>query len=239
MDAAIAIVNDTNRSDIPAFYNFLKGTDDGGGETVTVGSITLTDDDESTVWKNMIPVLNERCRSGWKHDEDCEYLSDNTSLSAVSCSPTRKHAKVIPKFICIALSPLFSVEDLTYNNSSSQNKTTPVSVPKDHKAVTENSPTSSSTSTTASVTDQNVYNSCGHCKKSDVKLSQCGRCKQISYCGRECQHVFHYLESQSASVQLALTVRFKHKKTQTAITSLLMGYKFLQPVINSESRILK
>eukprot|EP01041_Mallomonas_annulata_P000541 gene541-1034_t len=225
MDAAIAIVNDTNRRDILEFYNPIVRK----GKTV---SITVADN-EWILWKSMILVLNERCRSGWKHDENCEYntcddnisLSLSSSLSSLSFSSTMQQqsqqhgtickshegtdfeshysnntTNVFPNFIRIALSPLFPLEELTYSNnssSSSQNETEATPTANSHISLASAiSPSSSSSrseirpassSANSLVKDQNVHNSCGHCEKSVVKLSQCGRCKQISYCGRECQ----------------------------------------------------
>eukprot|EP01041_Mallomonas_annulata_P003014 gene3014-5905_t len=139
MDAAIAIVNDTNRRNILAFYSEMA-------RTGQAANLVLTDNDEWTVWKNMIPVLNERCRSGWKHGRNCKYMEydNSSSVSPPARQQSQQHltnchchcglgeghqgtdfesnykkANVFPNFIRIALSPLFPVEELTYNNNSS------------------------------------------------------------------------------------------------------------------------
>eukprot|EP01041_Mallomonas_annulata_P010011 gene10011-20834_t len=183
VDSAIAIVNDTNRSDIISFYSSLERSRE-----------------ELILWKNMILVLSERCRRGWTNDKECEYMAFGNILHC-HCSLGKGHQgtdveyhysnnAVFPNFIRITPSPLFPVEELgtVTNPTTSLAASTTSSSSSSSSSVSEIRPASPSTNITSSLsTIQNIHSSCGHCKKSDGTLSKCGKCKQISYCGRECQ----------------------------------------------------
>ncbi|KAF9782514.1 hypothetical protein BJ322DRAFT_225106 [Thelephora terrestris] len=136
--------------------------------------ITLVEE-ELRVWKQLLPALAERCRVGWKHGANCEYLSQGgisphlgLSLDPLCCCGRGKETEEFLKrpewlpfapFVTrIALSPLFEVPYLD-------------KVLSHVKPVVEEG-----------------KRRCDVCKEGGKpKLLTCTRCKRGTYCSAVCQ----------------------------------------------------
>jgi len=124
---------------------------------------------EMQAWKQLLPAFVERCRTSWKHGDNCEYKSQGKiPLAEVmekdplcSCgrgkdvqgmSKAALWAKFTPYVTRVALSPLFAVSYLE-------------TVGRDPEAYR-----------------------CFVCRKrGKPKLMTCGGCKKVRYCSKECQ----------------------------------------------------
>jgi hypothetical protein len=124
---------------------------------------------EMKAWKQILPALVERCRSSWKHGDNCEYKSHGRiPLSEApdedplcSCGKGKEiegmtkvplWRDLAPYVTRLALSPLFAVSYLE-------------TVVRDRTA-----------------------RKCVVCrKKGEPKLMACATCKAVRYCSRECQ----------------------------------------------------
>jgi len=137
-------------------------------------------------WQQLLPAFVERCRT-WSHKASCEYqkpgghvpLSTSVEENPIcSCgegmnlgalSEVEAWADLRKYMTRIAISSLFAVPFLE-----------PI-VDKDSFRASDLASTSSSPT--------HAQNRCGHCQKEKPpsQLSSCGRCKNIRYCGSECQ----------------------------------------------------
>ena len=151
-----------------------------------IGHVLInTPDDETKLWKLLLPALAERCRT-WKHLPTCEYLLQGIpaymeglefeASPLCSCGKgkdlgtfgTRPEWKEFySEATRIALSPLFSFSFIKtpFKNADVEN------------ANTLKSP--------ASETSQSQ---CANCSgPGQPSLLSCGACKQTKYCSRTCQ----------------------------------------------------
>ena len=151
-----------------------------------------TSDDETKLWKLLLPALAERCRT-WKHLPTCEYLSQGIpaymeglkfeASPLCSCGKgkdlgtfgTRSEWKEFhSEATKIALSPLFSFSLLKISR-----KNTDVENP--------NIGASSSLKSQASEESQSLTR-CANCSGlGQPSLLSCSVCKQTKYCSRTCQ----------------------------------------------------
>ena len=143
-------------------------------------------DEETRLWKILLPALSERCRT-WKHLSTCEYLLKGipACMEGFEESPlcscgkgkdlgnfgTRPEWKEFhSEATRIALSPLFS---------SSINKMRP---PMKTDVET------ASSSKSSSETSKSLTHWCANCSgPGQPTLLSCSACKQIKYCSRTCQ----------------------------------------------------
>lgn len=153
--------------------------------------------DESILWKRMLPALAERCRT-WKHKATCEYPAKGAPLSTeegesplCSCGEGdisgAKLAKLglkewapFAKYATrIAIAPIFPVP---YVESSMSNIRKPSwMVPSPHAG------SSTPTPTAQTLTPAGTVAKCDHCGKAGDGLLVCGGCRKVRYCGAECQ----------------------------------------------------
>ncbi|EGN92847.1 hypothetical protein SERLA73DRAFT_172514 [Serpula lacrymans var. lacrymans S7.3] len=136
-----------------------------------------TDFEEMRAWKQLLPVLTERCRT-WRHKESCEYLAKGIVPLSLECSESpictcgrgvdtadlqkvEEWKHLAPFVTRAALSPIFSVSYLESSTSS----TTPTT-----EGSTEREP---------------VCAACGN--KGKPNLLRCSICKKVYYCSAECQ----------------------------------------------------
>ncbi|KAF8914416.1 hypothetical protein CPB84DRAFT_1669124 [Gymnopilus junonius] len=149
----------------------------------------VTLEDEAKVWRLLLPVLAERCRT-WKHLSKCEYLSDGIPVALegpdksplCSCGKGKNLGsfgsipewKVLHKEATrIAISPLFSfsfMEDMVSAMKNSINK-----LPNDRTSAP-----------TIALSSSKLCSNCGSHGK--PKLMVCSRCKKAKYCSQSCQN---------------------------------------------------
>ena len=147
--------------------------------------------EESILWKRMLPALAERCRT-WNHKPTCEYQSRGAPLSTeegqsplCSCgegiisgaelaqlgskewTPFAKYA------VRIAIAPIFPVPYLELCMSDLRDRAREAPPQQRHAAA------ESSTSASAAT--------CDHCGEAKDKLLMCGGCRKARYCGPDCQ----------------------------------------------------
>ena len=156
-----------------------------------VGHVLInTPDDETKLWKLLLPALAERCRT-WKHLPTCEYLRQGVpaymeglefdASPLCSCGKgkdlgtfgTRSEWKEFhPEATRIALSPLFS---------SSFQKMPPKKTDVDNAKISSflKSPTPE---------ESQSLTQCANCSgPGQPSLLSCSACKQTKYCSRACQ----------------------------------------------------
>ncbi|KAI0068615.1 hypothetical protein BV25DRAFT_1895833 [Artomyces pyxidatus] len=132
-----------------------------------------TVDNEMRAWLRLLPALAERCRIGWVHGAECEYLRPRGDAEGGLCGCGRGRgggapfkvgaawAELAPLVTRVALGPLFAV---SYLDTVAGNLDGPVP------------PVSSG------------GNGCALCgKEGRPRLLLCSRCKRVSYCSAECQ----------------------------------------------------
>lgn len=153
--------------------------------------------DESTLWKRMLPALAERCRT-WQHKSTCEYQNKGAPLSTeegksplCSCGEGNVSGSELAKLglkewapfakyaVRVAIAPIFpvpyvesSLSELLKLPRATQSYPSPSSPPK----LPSQAPKSAGTEA-----------KCDHCGKSAEKLQVCGGCRKVRYCGSECQ----------------------------------------------------
>ena len=153
----------------------------------------VTPNDETKLWKLLLPALAERCRT-WKHLPTCEYLlqgipaymEDLEFEASPLCScgkgkdlgtfGTRPEWKEFhSEATRIALSPLFS--------------TSFINIPPPMKADMENANIdSSSFKSPSSEAASQSLTQCANCSgPGQPSLLSCSACKQTKYCSRACQ----------------------------------------------------
>lgn len=179
-DACVVPLSEKN---LPKLYPALK----------SIARRTLTEiftlDDETRLWKLLLPALAERCRT-WKHLPTCEYLLKGipACMEGFEESPlcscgkgkdlgnfgTRHEWKEFhSEATRIALSPLFSSSSMESSMASL-------------KADLENANTGSSSLILPSVSTSSTQ--CANCGgPGHPTLQSCGACKQTKYCSRACQ----------------------------------------------------
>ena len=155
--------------------------------------VIVTSDDETKLWKLLLPALAERCRT-WKHLPTCEYLLQGIPAcmegSKFEASPlcscgkgmdlgtfgTRPEWKEFySEATRIALSPLFSYSFAV------------VRIPPPMKADAKNANIGSSLKSPSSEASQS-YTQCENCSgPGQPSLLSCSVCKQTKYCSRKCQ----------------------------------------------------
>ena len=161
------------------------------GRLSGIGQVLInTPDDETKLWKLLLPALAERCRT-WKHLPTCEYIRQGIpaymeglefeASPLCSCGKgkdlgtfgTKSEWKEFhPEATRIALSPLFSSSFLK--------------IPW-KEADAENANTGSSLKSLASEMSQSLTQ-CANCSgPGQPSLLSCGACKQTKYCSRTCQ----------------------------------------------------
>ena len=155
--------------------------------------------DETTLWKRMLPVLAERCRT-WDHKSTCEYrvkgaapLSTEAGKSPLcSCGEgvisgaelaklgLKEWAPFAKYATRIAIAPIFPVP---YVDSSLVKKF------KRIRDTQSQPPARSSASVSTAQTSRALADpaKCSHCRKTKDKLLVCGGCRKASYCAPECQ----------------------------------------------------
>ena len=157
----------------------------------------LLSDDESTLWKRMLPALAERCRT-WQHKPTCEYQTKGGAGAPLSTEPGRsplcscgqgqisgaalaklglKEWAPFAKYaVRVAIAPIFPVPYV--ESSMSDVGKRPRAERTQHGAGT---PTPTPTPAGA------VVARCDRCGKAGERLLACGGCRKVRYCGPECQ----------------------------------------------------
>ena len=163
--------------------------------------------DESTLWKRMLPAMAERCRT-WSHKSTCEYrvkgsapLSTEAGQSPLcSCGEgtisgaelaklggVKEWAPFAKYAVRIALAPIFPVPYVESSLSEFSKPSTRDAL-RSQSSAPEAGSTSVSTSVSKSTTTAGHQTSkCDHCGERKDKLLVCGRCRKARYCASECQ----------------------------------------------------
>jgi len=144
-----------------------------------------TEDDEVCLWKLLLPVFAERCRT-WQHTSSCEYLAKGfpASLNGYTESPLCSCGKgkdlgvfgtqarwesLHREATRIAIGPLFTTSFVS---------------PEDQKR----NPSSARTPATKTEPRNQGANKCANCGgPGKPNLLVCSVCKKIKYCSRVCQ----------------------------------------------------
>ena len=147
---------------------------------------------EIRAWKRLLPALVERCRTGWTHGANCEYvgagripLEGEMGEDDPLCSCGRGKdvdgmlragddlwAKFAPFVTRVAISPLFAVAYL--ERVAGQEEEEDFAPPAPRR----------SSSAKKSVAR------CNKCRKEEssaIKLLRCSKCRTASYCSEACQ----------------------------------------------------
>ena len=160
--------------------------------------------EESILWKRMLPALAERCRT-WNHKSTCEYQSRGAPLSTeegqsplCSCGEgiifgagladfgLKEWAPFAKYAVRVAIAPIFPVPYLESSISDLRDRAAWEVQPQRRHAA--GSSASASTAT------------CDHCGEAKDKLVLCGGCRKVRYCGVECQKA-HRKEHERDCVQ--------------------------------------
>ena len=155
--------------------------------------------EESILWKRMLPALAERCRT-WNHKSTCEYQSRGAPLSTeegqsplCSCGEgiisgaelaklgSKEWAPFAKYAIRIAIAPIFPVPYLELSMSDLHDLAREAQPQQRQHAA--GSPASASTKQQASASAA----TCDHCGEAKDKLLVCGGCRKARYCGADCQ----------------------------------------------------
>ena len=155
--------------------------------------------EESILWKRMLPALAERCRT-WNHKSTCEYQSRGAPLSTeegqsplCSCGEgivsgaelaklgSKEWAPFAKYAIRIAIAPIFPVPYLELSMSDLRDLAREAQPQLRHAAA--GSSASASTAKQASGSAA----TCDHCGQAKDKLLVCGGCRKARYCGADCQ----------------------------------------------------
>lgn len=153
--------------------------------------------DESTLWKRMLPALAERCRT-WKHKSTCEYRNKGAPLSTeagksplCSCGEggisgaelaklgLKEWAPFAKYAIRVAIAPIFPVP---YVESSMSD------ILKEPPATrSQRSGSAAPKSTGQTSRPAGFVEKCDNCGQEGDRLLVCGGCVKVRYCGKECQ----------------------------------------------------
>ncbi|KAL8898885.1 MAG: hypothetical protein Q9207_006480 [Kuettlingeria erythrocarpa] len=144
------------------------------------------DDNELILWKRLLPVLAERCRT-WKHKDTCEYRKEGKIPLSIeedenplcSCGEgivppafTENNAEWEPmaRYVTrIAISPVFPVPYVETTAGMYDNLPPARSAPQSDTQPGNQGPR------------------CDNCNKSSVELKNCAACGKAKYCSKECQ----------------------------------------------------
>jgi hypothetical protein len=185
--ADVAVVP-LDRDIMPQLSGGLQAVMDSGGLVNIV-----TTPDEATAWKRLLPACVERCRT-WSHGRNCEYAAKGRIPLSVELDETPLcscgHGISLPKSIPgvsakawkllkpfatrAAISPLFAVSYVEAVATSAKNSVWDDSQPNTRRPDRQNA-----TSQPSLV--------CRKCQgPGKPKLLQCGKCKSVKYCSKEC-----------------------------------------------------
>lgn len=153
--------------------------------------------DESTLWKRMLPASAERCRT-WEHKSTCEYRKKGAPLSTeagksplCSCGEGKLSGAELAKLglkewapfakyaIRVAIAPIFPVPYIESSMSDILKKSS--GIPSQRAGI------SAPTLTGQSSNSAGAEAKCDKCGKAGDKLLVCGGCRKVRYCGPECQ----------------------------------------------------
>ena len=154
--------------------------------------------DESTLWKRMLPALAERCRT-WQHKSTCEYRNKGAPLSTeaatsplCSCGEGQISGRELAKLglkewapfakyaIRVAIAPIFPIP---YVESSMSDILKEESTAPRSQRSGDSAPSSAARGSRAA----GFVEKCDYCGLEGDRLLLCGGCKKVRYCGRECQ----------------------------------------------------
>ena len=157
--------------------------------------------EESILWKRMLPALAERCRT-WNHKSKCEYQTRGAPLSTeegksplCSCGEgiisgaelaklgSKQWAPFAKYAVRIALAPIFPVPYLELCMSDLRELAREAG-PQRHAAAAAGG---SSASASRAQQGPGSVVTCDHCGEAKDKLLVCGGCRKVRYCGAECQ----------------------------------------------------
>ena len=155
-------------------------------------------DDESTLWKRMLPALAERCRT-WKHKSSCEYRNKGAPLSTeagtsslCSCGEGQISGRELAKLglkewapfaryaIRVAIAPIFPVPYVESSMSDILKKES--MAPREQR-----SGDSAPSSIAHGARVAGFVEKCDYCGLEGDRLLVCGGCRKVRYCGKECQ----------------------------------------------------
>lgn len=164
---------------------------------MTEPSAIRVSNDESILWKRMLPALAERCRT-WEHKSTCEYRNKGAPLSTeegksplCSCGEGKISGAELAKLglkewapfakyaVRVAIAPIFPVP---YIESSMSDI-----LKKSQTARSQHAGNSVPTSTGQTSKPAGAVAKCDHCGKTGDGLQVCGGCRKVRYCGPECQ----------------------------------------------------
>lgn len=167
-------------------------------QRTTPAGINLTNE-ESTLWKRMLPALAERCRT-WKHRSTCEYKLKGTPLSTeegetplCSCGMGKisgselgelgvKEAAPFAKYATrIAIAPIFPVPYVESSMSEFKNGGLRATA-KASAAGALSALAQSNSSASGSKAKR-----CDNCGNEEGPFRACSRCGKVRYCGPACQ----------------------------------------------------
>ena len=153
--------------------------------------------DESTLWKRMLPALAERCRT-WEHKSTCEYWNNGAPLSTeagksplCSCGEGKISGAELAKLgmkewapfakyaIRVAIAPIFPVP---YIESSMSDILKP-----SQRMRSQHVGGSAPTLTGQNLKSAEAAAKCDNCERAGDRLQLCGGCRKVRYCGPECQ----------------------------------------------------
>ena len=149
--------------------------------------------DESTLWKRMLPASAERCRT-WEHKSTCEYRNKGAPLSTeagksplCSCGEGKLSGAQLAKLglkewapfakyaIRVAIAPIFPVPYIESSMSDILNKSP--------SARSQRVGISAPTLTGQTLKSAGAMAKCDNCGKAGDKLLMCGGCRKVRYCG--------------------------------------------------------
>ena len=165
-------------------------------------------DDESILWKRMLPALAERCRT-WNHKSTCEYQTKGAPLSTeegtsplCSCGEgmisrtelaklgLKEWAPFAKYAIRVAIAPIFPVPYVELAMSDLlQGPSREAPPPPQSQGPSTSIGEGSSVPSPTGQTSRPVVPKCDYCGngKARDKLLLCGGCRKARYCGSECQ----------------------------------------------------
>ncbi|KAI4195574.1 MAG: hypothetical protein LQ346_003396 [Caloplaca aetnensis] len=174
--ARFGALSPVNQNIIQHFYS---------SQTNPALSIEL-DDNEVILWKRLLPVLAERCRT-WQHKDTCEYRKEGKIPLSIeedenplcSCGEgvvpadfTKDNAEWEPmaRYVTrIAISPVFPVSYVETTAGIFDNLPPTQSVPQSNTQPANQGPR------------------CDNCNRSSTQLKNCAACGKARYCSKECQ----------------------------------------------------
>lgn len=163
---------------------------------MTQPRIIRVSNDESTLWKRMLPALAERCRT-WEHKSTCEYRNKGAPLSTeegesplCSCGEGNISGAELAKLglkewapfakyaIRVAIAPIFPVPYVESFMSD---------ILEQSRAFRSQRAGGSAPAPTSTGQPAGAVAKCDNCGKGGDGLQVCGGCRKVRYCGAECQ----------------------------------------------------